>query len=141
MAEKKCTAGQEQPKRENLAGAQPGESRRRTGKAAGRKRENRQAMREILQQLMDREVRDEKLAQALREEGLAPSVANAVGMSVVKKAVQGEVTAVRFLRDTMEDKAQESELLARSVQSMDLTRLSDAQLEELADRQDGERST
>lgn len=95
-------------------------------------------MKEVLGQFMDREVADQEAAKKLRALGMAPSVANAVGLSLVRKAVQGEVTAVRFLRDVLREEDPEG-LLDRPVRSLDLSKLTDEQLAALADREDGDR--
>ncbi len=94
-------------------------------------------MKEVLGQFMDREVADEKAAEKLRQLGLDPSVTNAMGLSLVKRAVQGEVTAVRFLRDILEGE-EKNDLLNKPVRALDLTKLTDEQLAALADREDGD---
>lgn len=105
----------------------------RAGRASGRARRKYRDMRETFQQLMDRDIGDVEGAETLKELGLDSNVANAVGLSVVKRAIKGEVTAVKFLRDTLDEKREEKPK-AVPIRAMDLSRLSDAELAALADR-------
>lgn len=95
-------------------------------------------MKQVLGQFMNRDVTDEKAAEQLRQLGLTPSVTNAMGLSLVRRAVQGEVTAVRFLRDVLEEGEEQSGLPSKPVRALDLTKLTDEQLAALADREDGD---
>ena len=105
----------------------------KAGRASGRARRKYRDMRETLQQLMERDIDDVEEAGTLKELGLDSNVANAVGLSVVRRAIKGEVTAVKFLRDTLDEKTEgEGDV---PVRAMDLSRLTDRELAALADRE------
>ena len=87
---------------------------------------------QTLRQLLSRHIDDVESAGDLTELGLPPNVASAVGLSLVRRALKGEVTAIKFLRDTLAE-----EEPAVSVRAMDLSRLSDGELTALADRETG----
>ena len=73
--------------------------------------------------------------------GIEPSIANAVNLAVLKRAQLGDIEAARYVRDTIGEKPTETTALQISnqpIRAMDLTQLSDAELEALADRADEE---
>ena len=82
-------------------------------------------------------------AKALCEKlGLDASFTNAICASVaVKAATQGDVEAARFVRDTVGEKPTDALNLgvaAGPVKALDLGKLSDRELEALADREDSD---
>lgn len=77
----------------------------------------------------------------LEQLGLDPTFSGAMNLAVVWRAMHGDVEAVRYIRDTLGEKPSESINLGvfdTPVKSLDLTKLSDAELEALADRADSE---
>ena len=102
------------------------------GKANARKQRALRTQREILRDL---------LRDALVETGMEPSIANAINFAVLRKAQLGDIEAARYVRDTIGEKPTETTALQISnqpIRAMDLTQLSDAELEALADRADEE---
>lgn len=115
---------------------------RRAGKASGAGRRKYKTMRETLRVLLSLDVTDPKMAEGLKALGLDPSFSNAIGLSVLQKAATfGDVEAARFARDTVGEKPTDAVNLGVTgapVKALDLAKLSDAELEALADRLDGE---
>ena len=73
--------------------------------------------------------------------GMEPSIANAINFAVLRKAQTGDIEAARYVRDTIGEKPTETTAIQVSnqpIRAMDLTQLSDAELEALADRTDEE---
>ena len=80
---------------------------------------------------------DEEICEALRALGLDESFANAANLSVLRKAMRGDVECLRYIRDTIGEKPTESMQLGvfnTPVKALDMTKLTDAELEALADR-------
>lgn len=118
------------------------EQARRAGKASAAGRRRYKTMRETLRVLLSLDVTDPKMAEVLKDLGLDPSFSNAIGLSVIQKAATlGDVEAARFARDTVGEKPTEAFNLGISnspVKALDLAKLSDAELEALADQADGD---
>lgn len=92
-------------------------------------------MQEIFRTLLALAPEDPKRREELLELGITPTYAGAIGLAVVRKGSQGDVTAARFIRDTLGEKPEETALsIGRDVRSLDLSGLSDEQLVELAER-------
>lgn len=93
------------------------------------------SMQEIFRTLLRMEPEEPRKGEELTRLGLEPTYANAIGLAVVRKAGQGDVTAARFIRDTLGEKPEEGWCgVVRDVRALELARYTDAQLEELADR-------
>jgi len=95
--------------------------------------------RDILNQMLSLECDDEQAAAALQALGLDPTFANAANLSVLRRAVHGDVECLRYIRDTIGEKPTEAFQLGvynTPVKALDMTKLSDAELEALADRAD-----
>ena len=113
----------------------------KAARASADKRRRMKAQREILRDLMRTDCADEAVAEALISAGMEPSIANAINFAVLRKAQTGDIEAARYVRDTIGEKPTEMTALQISnqpVRAMDLTQLSDAELEALADRADEE---
>ena len=100
-------------------------------------------LREAMQSILSQTVTDVQTAQELERLGLEASFANAISLAAVKRAVEtGELDAARFVRDTVGEKPSQTLDLGiqnKPVRALDLSRLSDAQLEALADQTDEKR--
>ena len=82
---------------------------------------------------------DQQTAQELERLGLEANCVNAISLAAVKAAQEGELDAARFVRDTVGEKPSQAldlEVRASNVRALDLSKLSDEQLEMLADRQE-----
>ena len=91
------------------------------------------SMQEIFRLLLQMEP-EEQRRDELTALGLEPTYANAIGLAVVRKGSQGDVTAARFIRDTLGEKPEECGEERKDVRSLDLNELSDLQLEQWIDR-------
>ena len=113
----------------------------KAGRASADKRRRMKAQRDILRDLMRTDCADEAVAEALISAGMEPSIANAINFAVLRRAQTGDIEAARYVRDTIGEKPTETTALQISnqpIRAMDLTQLSDAELEALADRTDEE---
>ena len=119
------------------------ENARKAGLANGEKQRRRALQREILQNILSLTCDDETAVNALQALGLTPDFANAANLAVMRKAVRGDVEALKYIRDTIGEKpadVTQLNLLDKPVGAQDLTQLSDEELEYLADRADDEES-
>ena len=113
--------------------------RSKGGKNNAERNRKYRTFRECLQTILTLEVGDEALRAELEKMGLDPSYSNAISMAAIRKAAStGDIEAARFTRDTVGEKPTEALNLNldKPVKSMDLSKLSDAELEALADRAD-----
>lgn len=113
----------------------------KAGKASQAKQRRHRAMREVLQQLMTLDTTDERMHELLTTLGLEPTNDNAVSLAQIVNACKGETEAARFVRDTMGEKPTEQYNLGISgkpIKALDLSKLSDAELEALADQTDAD---
>lgn len=111
----------------------------KAGKASAAKRYKHKLQRDILKDIMSLECDDQEAVNALRALGLDETFANAANLAVLRRAVRGDVEAMRYIRDTMGEKPTESMQLGvfnTPIKALDLPALSDRELEALADRAD-----
>ena len=111
----------------------------KAGKASAAKRYQHKRQQEILKDLLRIECDDEEACEALRALGLDETFANAANLQVMRRAMRGDVEALRYIRDTIGEKPTESMqlgVLSTPVKALDMTKLSDAELQALADRTD-----
>ena len=124
---------------EPVVGTPKGKRGRKAG-AAGTGRRYK-PLREAMQSILSQTVTDVQTAQELERLGLEASFANAISLAAVKRAAEtGELEAARFVRDTVGEKPTQMLDLGiqnQPVSALDLSQLSDAQLEALADQTDG----
>lgn len=94
-------------------------------------RNNQQEQGEILQTLLPRAVSDPETKALLEGYGVEPSFRNAICLAALRKAAAGDMTAYRTVRDVLApaERAQ----TPVSVRALDLTALTDEELEHLAD--------
>lgn len=111
----------------------------KAGKVSQAKQRRHRAMREVLKELMTLDTTDERMRELLQQLGLDPTNDNAVSLAQIVNACKGETEAARFVRDTLGEKPTEQYNLGVSgkpIKALDLSSLSDAELEALADRTD-----
>ena len=114
-------------------------NRSKGGKVNAERNRRYRTFRECLQTILSLEVSDESLRSELENMGLDPSYSNAISMAAIRKAAAtGDIEAARFTRDTVGEKPTEALQMTfdKPVKSMDLSKLSDAELEALADQAD-----
>lgn len=107
-------------------------------KAAKAARERRKTSAEIMRALLSYRLSPQEADERLKELGL-DTYGGAIAMAQIQRALTGDTDSARFCRDTAGDKPTEAMTLAltdKPVKAMDLTQLSDAELEALADRAD-----
>jgi hypothetical protein len=111
----------------------------KAGTARGEQLKRQKTLRELYRSAMALDVQDPETAEQLESLGLKPTYANAIVLSSLLKAGRGDIEAARFVRDTIGEKPTETMNLGVSntpVKALDMTKLSDAELEALADRSD-----
>lgn len=126
---------------QGLTPEQRRENARKAGLASAEKARQHRLQRDILKDIMSLDCDDEEAALACKALGLDASFANAANLAVIRRAVRGDVECMRYIRDTMGEKPTESMQLGvfnTPVKALDMTKLSDAELEALADRTDEE---
>lgn len=113
---------------------------RKAGKASAIARQGYKTQRELLRMILETTVDDKETLAELKRNGFPTTYGGAMALAAVRKALAGDVEAARFARDTVGEKPTEAYQLAISdkpIQQMELSRMSDEQLAELADRAEG----
>lgn len=108
-------------------------------KKRGEEMRKARSQREILQKILSLQCDDEEACEELRNMGLDANYATAANLAVMRKAVRGDIEALRYIRDTIGEKPTEQtqlNVLNTPVKALDMTKLSDAELEYLADKCD-----
>jgi hypothetical protein len=108
------------------------------GKASGKRRRYYRSLQEGLKAILPLEIDSQQAAQELKELGLEPTFTNAISLRLVRKVLEeGNVTAFQALRDTVGEKPGDKTRIGdKPVEGMDLSRLTDQQLAQLADREE-----
>ena len=109
------------------------------GQAAADARKRRKSSMEIMRAMLSCELTEEEGAKELKALGMDTSYGAGIALMQARRALNGDTEAARFCRDTAGDKPTEALTLAltdKPVKAMDLTQLSDEELEALADRVD-----
>ena len=109
----------------------------KAGKASQAKARRHRALRDVFQALMALDTTDADMTELLSKLGLEPSNDNALALAQIVKANTGDTEAARFVRDTLGEKPTEQYnlgLTGKPIQALDLSKLSDSELEALADQ-------
>jgi len=112
---------------------------RKGGLKSAETRQRQKLFRETLADIMLAPINDENMAAECRAAGLPENIQGAMLLASAKRAMQGDVEAARFVRDTLGQKPTESFNLGiqgKPIQSLDLSKLTDDELEALADAAD-----
>ena len=89
------------------------------------------AQAETFRTLLARAVETEEMGEQLTAMGLPPTYENAVCLAALRKAAGGDLSAYRLIRDVLEEHPEAEE--ERSILSCELGKLTDEELERLAD--------
>jgi len=118
------------------------ESAKRAAAASVKARAKHRLFKDILKDILALPIDNEDVAFAQLEKlGLTANHENAMMLASAKRAMLGDIEAARFVRDTVGEKPTEAMQLAitdKPIKSLDLTGLSDEELEALADQPDEE---
>lgn len=123
----------------NFSPEQRREWSRKAGLARGAQLHRQKRQREVLKEILCLTCDDPEMERKLEQLGLDPTFSGAMNLAVVWRAMHGDVEAVRYIRDTLGEKPADSMnigLLDKPVKAMDLTQLTDEELEALADKSD-----
>lgn len=107
------------------------------GVASGAARRRKRTFRELIETVMTMDVDNPEIHAKLVALGLDPTHDMAITMAAVHKAENGDIEATRYLRDTKGEKPTEALALGitgKPVKSLDLSKLTDEELEALADQ-------
>ena len=111
----------------------------KAGLASAEAKKRRKSSMEIMRAMLSCELTEEEGAKELKALGMDTSYGAGIALMQARRALNGDTEAARFCRDTAGDKPTEALTLAltdKPVKAMDLTQLSDEELEALADRVD-----
>lgn len=109
----------------------------KAGKASADAKRKHKRLGDLLKHVLTLDTDDAEAAAELLSLGLEPSFANAATVAAVRKAMHGDIEAMRYVRDTIGEKPTEAMSVAltdKPVKALDLTKMSDAELEALADQ-------
>ena len=112
----------------------------KAGLASGEARRRRKSSMETMREVLSCKLDDDDMIKKLKAFGLDDNFGAGIALMQARRAIMGDTEAARFCRDTAGDKPTEALTLAmtdKPVKAMDLTQLSDEELEALADRVDG----
>lgn len=127
---------------DSLTPEQRKEQASQAGKASGRARARHKQFRDLLKEILPLPINSKDDAyQQLDALGIKADHENAMMLAQIKRAMLGDTEAARFVRDTVGEKPTEAMQLAitdKPIKSLDLTGLSDEQMEALADQPDEE---
>ena len=115
------------------------ENGRKGGIASGEARRRKRTFRELIETVMTMEVDDPTVRAKLTGMGLDPTHDMAIITAAVRKAETGDIESARFIRDTRGEKPTEAlnlGITGKPIKSLDLSQLSDEELEALADQAD-----
>lgn len=108
----------------------------KAGKASAQARRVYKTQRELIRQILATQTDDPELLEQLKEMGFNGTFACAAVLAAARKAQNGDIEALRYLRDTVGEKPTDQYNLGISgkpIKSLDLSKLTDAELEALAD--------
>ena len=119
------------------------EQTRKGGIASGEARRYKKSLREIARAMLETELLDgDDLKVELEKRGIDPSMGHAMMFAQLARANKGDTEAARFVRDTSgqrpADQLEVGNLDGKPFESLDLSKLSDAELRLLMESRGGE---
>ena len=105
---------------------------RKAGIAGREARRKYRTQRELRSLILSSPIDDKEKAKKLKEAGFPATYGGAMAFAATAKAVDGDIEAARFVRDTVGEKPTESyqmNVTDKPVKSLDLTQLTDEELE------------
>lgn len=108
---------------------------RKGGVASGETRRRNKTIQSVLRAMLDSQIPDAEQKEMLKASGFEGTYRDAMSLAMLEKACRGDVEAGRFVRDTADGKPREGMDLSISdkpIASLDLSKLSDEQLQQLA---------
>lgn len=108
---------------------------RKGGVKSGEARRRKRTIRETLQAMLDCQIPDEEKQAALKALGFDGTFRDAMSMAMLDRAAKGDVEAGRFVRDSVGEKPRDGvdvSLEDKPLASIDLSKLSDEQLQQMA---------
>lgn len=106
------------------------------GVKSGEVRRKRKTFRESLLTILSMPVDDPELLEKLKALGLEPTFQTAIDLAQIRQAQRGDTDASRFVRDTVGEKPRDEleigGLADRPIAHIDMSKLTDDQLRELA---------
>lgn len=116
------------------------ECARNAGIASAAARRKYKTFKETFGDILTLDTTDDQMRDTLVALGLEPSNSNAIALAQVIKAVRnGDTEAARFVRDSRGEKPTDAlnmSVTGKPIKSLDLSQLSDEELEALADQAD-----
>ena len=115
-----------------LSPEQRTEQCRKAGIAGREARRKYRTQRELLSLILSSPIDDKEKAKKLKEAGFPATYGGAMAFAATAKAVDGDIEAARFVRDTVGEKPTESyqmNVTDKPVKSLDLTQLTDEERE------------
>lgn len=115
-----------------LSPEQRTEQCRKAGIAGREARRKYRTQRELLSLILSSPIDDKEKAKKLKDAGFPATYGGAMAFAATAKAVDGDIEAARFVRDTVGEKPTESyqmNVTDKPVKSLDLTQLTDEELE------------
>lgn len=112
----------------------------KSGEASGAARRKYSTFRAQLKRALMLDVDSPEQADAMKALGIEPTRQNAIVLASIAKAGTGDIEAARFVRDSIGEKPTEALQLAVSeqpIKALDLSGMTDEELEALADQADG----
>lgn len=112
------------------------EQTRKGGVKSGEARRRKKTFAEVARAILDSEETDPQILDLLRQIGLEGTKRDTLTLAQITKAAKGDTDAFRIVRDTVGEKPREEleigNLASRPFETLDLSKLTDDQLKELA---------
>lgn len=115
------------------------ENGRKGGYASGESKRRAKTIRETLKLFLSTQLDEGEAKDRLVELGFDPTMLNQMGLATMQRAMNGDIEAARFVRDSVGEKPREGMDIGiedKPLASLDLSKLTDDQLRVLAGKAD-----